>query len=78
MKISEISQLNRKYLSIDLSKISGQYNIEIYNLENMLVYSDYGLQNRFYVWNIDGFESGIYWVKVVSKQATFLTKVIVQ
>jgi len=76
--IEELKTLpNRRYLSIDLSKISSEYNVEIYNLNNDLVYSDYELQNRFYVWNIDGFENGIYWVKVISRNATFLTKVMV-
>ncbi|MFK7946336.1 MAG: T9SS type A sorting domain-containing protein [Saprospiraceae bacterium] len=68
----------RNYLSIDLSKITGKYNIEIFNLQNNLVYSDYELTNRFYVWQVDTFDDGIYWVKVASKSATFLTKVFIQ
>lgn len=68
----------RNYLSIDLSKITGEYNVEIFNLQNNLIYSDYSLTNRFYVWQVDAYESGIYWVKIASKSATFLTKVVVQ
>ena len=67
----------RNYLSIDLSKISGEYNVEIFNLHNSLVYSDYELTNRFYVWQVDAFDNGIYYVKVASDNATFLTKVVV-
>ena len=68
----------RNYLSIDLSKITGEYNVEIFNLQNNLVHSDYELTNRFYVWQIDAYENGIYWMKIASKSATFLTKVVVQ
>lgn len=68
----------RNYLSIDLSKITGEYNVEIFNLHNNLIYSDYDLTNRFYVWQIDAFDNGIYYVKVASESATFLTKVVVQ
>lgn len=68
----------RNYLSIDLSKITGEYNVEIFNLQNNLVHSDYELTNRFYVWQIDPYENGIYWVKIASKNATFLTKVVVK
>ncbi|NJN77372.1 MAG: T9SS type A sorting domain-containing protein [Saprospiraceae bacterium] len=68
----------RNYLSIDLSKITGEYNVEIFNLQNNLIYSDYDLTNRFYVWQVDAYENGIYWVKIASKSATFLTKVVVQ
>ena len=67
----------RHYMTFDLSKITGIYSIEIFDTSENLIYSEHNLENPFYIWRIDDYENGIYWIKIASKSATFLTKALV-
>ncbi len=76
--IHEYPNPSRQYMTFDLSKISGHYSIEIFDTSENLIYSDFNLENPFYIWRIDDYENGIYWVKIASKGATFLTKALIE
>lgn len=76
--LHEYPNPSRNYLTIDLSKITGSYDVEIFDAENTLLYSDYQLDKWFYIWRVDDFDNGTYWVRISSKGATFLTKVVVE
>ena len=63
---------------MDLSKFTSSYSVEIYNSSGELVREDKKQRNMFYIWQTQAFERGIYWLKISSKNATLMTKVLIE
>lgn len=68
----------RSYFTMDLSKLTSVYSVEIFDSEGHLIHVDKKQQNMFYTWQTQHYESGIYWLKISSKNATLMTKVLIQ
>lgn len=66
------------YFTLDLSQLTSTYAIEIFDVVGDLVFFEYDLRDMFYTWQTQGYENGIYWIKVSSKNATMLHKVLIQ
>ena len=68
----------RSYFTMDLSKFTASYSVEIFNSEGELIHEDQKQRNMFYIWQTQNHENGIYWIKIHSKNATLMTKVLIE
>jgi hypothetical protein len=67
----------RSYFTMDLSKFTAAYNVEIFNSEGEMIHEDKSQRNTFYIWQTQNHQKGIYWLKISSKDATLMTKVLI-
>jgi hypothetical protein len=68
----------RSYFTMDLSKFTASYSVEIFNSVGDLIHEDQKQRNMFYIWQTQNHENGIYWIKIHSKNATLMTKVLIE
>lgn len=67
----------RSYFTLDLSKFTSSYDVEIMNADGEIIHEDKRLKDMFFTWQTQSHDNGIYWLKVSSKNATMMTKVLI-
>ncbi len=67
----------RSYFTMDLSKFTSSYDVEIFNAEGDIIHADHSLRDMFFTWETQPYENGIYWLKISSKNATTMTKIFI-
>lgn len=68
----------RSYFTMDLSKFTSSYSVEIFDSTGELIHEDHNQRNMFYIWQTQNHDNGIYWIKISSKNATLMTKVLIE
>lgn len=67
-----------RYHTIDMSKFTSKYDVEVYNENGELMQEDRSMREMFYTLQTDNYLGGIYWLKISSKNATVMTKIFIR
>lgn len=76
--LDQINFGSSRYHTIDMSKFTSKYDVEVYNENGELIREDRNLRDMFYTLQTESYLGGIYWLKISSKNATVMSKIFIR
>jgi hypothetical protein len=76
--LDQIAFGSSRYHTIDMSKFTSKYSVEVYNENGELIREDQNLRDMFYTLQTESYLGGIYWLKISSKNVTVMSKIFIR